>query len=103
MNAREIITELAENKVVEKIVNNIAKRTYPYTADLCQDIYLDLLEKSPGVIEGLYERNELNYFIAKMARNNLLSIHSPYYQHYMRWNERKSELTDKMKDTIADD
>lgn len=102
MNSTEIIEELARNKVVEEIVSNISKRSFPYTDELSQDIYLSLLEKSPDLIEGLYEKNELKYFIVKMVRNNLLSRNSPYYQKYMRWNERKSELTDDIKDNLTE-
>lgn len=98
----EIIEELAKNKTVEDIVDNISKKTFPYTDELAQDIYLSLLEKSPELIEALYEKNELNYFIVRMVRNNLLSRNSPYYQTYIRWNERKSELTDNIKDTTTE-
>lgn len=102
MNSTEIIEELARNKVVEEIVSNISKKSFPYTDELCQDIYLSILEKSPDLIEGLYDKGELKYFIVKMARNNLLSRNSPYYQKYMRWYERKSELTDDIKDNLTE-
>lgn len=102
MNSTEIIEELAGNRVVEEIVSNISKRSFPYTDELCQDLYLDLLMKSPEMIENLYDKGELKYFIVKMARNNLLSRNSPYYMKYGRWNERKSELTDDIKDNLTE-
>lgn len=102
MNNIEIIEELARNKVVEEIVSNISKRSFPYTDELAQDIYLSLLEKSPDLIEGLYNKGEIKYFIVKMVRNNLFSRNSPYYTKYMRWNERKSELTGDIKDNLTE-
>ena len=75
----EIVEELARNRTVEEIVDNISKKTFPYTDELA-----------------------LNYFIVRMVRNNLFSRNSPYYQTYIRWDERKSELTDNIKDTITE-
>lgn len=103
MNNFEIIEELARNKVVEEIISNISKRTFKDIEELSQDIYLSLLEKSPELIIGLYERNELKFFITRMVRNNLFSHNSPYYQKYQRWNERRSEITQDIKDTLPND
>lgn len=102
MNNFEIIEELARNKVVEEIVSNISKKSFPYTDELCQDIYLSLLEKSPELIIGLYERNELKFFITRMVHNNLFSKNSPFYMKYGRWNERKTEITQDIKDNLPE-
>lgn len=103
MNNFEIIEELAKNKVVEEIISNISKKTFKNTEELSQDIYLDLLTKSPELIMGLYERNELKFFITRMIHNNLFSKNSPYYQKYGRWNERKTEITQDIKDTLPNE
>lgn len=103
MTINEIIEELARNKVVEEIISNISKGTFKDTEELAQDIYLDLLTKSPELIIGLYERNELKFFITRMVRNNLFSHNSPYFQKYQRWNERRSEITQDIKDNLEND
>lgn len=103
MNNFEIIEELARNKVVEEIISNISKGTFKDTEELAQDIYLDLLTKSTELIMGLYERNELKFFITRMVRNNLFSHNSPYFQKYQRWNERRSEITQDIKDNLEND
>lgn len=103
MNNYEIINDLAKNKVVEEILSNISKGTFKDIEELSQDIYFDLLTKSPELIIGLYERNELKFFITRMIRNNLFSKNSPYYQKYGRWNERKTEITNDIKDTLPND
>lgn len=102
MNNFEIIEELARNKVVEEIVSNISKKSFKDIEELSQDIYLDLLTKSPELIIGLYERNELKFFITKMVRNNLFSKNSPFYMKYGRWNERRSEITQDIKDNLPE-
>lgn len=103
MTVNEIITELARNKVVEEIISNISKGTFKDTEELAQDIYLNLLEKSPDLIEKLYEKGELKYFIVRMVHNNLFSHNSPYFQKYQRWNERRSEITQDIKDNLEND
>lgn len=102
MNNFEIIEELARNKVVEEIISNISKGTFNNTEELAQDIYLDILNKSPELIIGLYERNELKFFITRMVRNNLFSKNSPFYMKYGRWNERKTEITQDIKDNLPE-
>ena len=103
MNNFEIIEELAKNKIVEEIISNISKGSFSATDELAQDIYLNLLEKSPDLIDKLYEKGELKYFIVKMIHNNLFSKNSPYYQKYGRWNERRSEITQDIKDNLEND
>ena len=78
MNNFEIIEELAKNKIVEEIISNISKGSFSAADELSQDIYLNLLEKSPDLIEKLYEKGELKYFIVRMVHNNLL-LYLVYY------------------------
>lgn len=103
MSNTEIIEELAKNKIVEEIISNISKGTFKDTEELIQDIYLNLLEKSPELIIGLYERNELKFFITRMVHNNLFSKNSPFYMKYGRWNERRTEITNDIKDNLEND
>ncbi len=57
---RLIVDRLAKDKVVEKMCQRITKNKDSDTLnDLCQDIYLQLLESDKT--QGLYERGEINY------------------------------------------
>ena len=95
MTKYDIINQLATDKAVERIV-----RTYridnPYVVDLSQDIYVDLLTKDAGLIERLHNDGTLLYFIAKMVRNNLCSVNSPYYYDYQRFRRKTVELNEKI-------
>lgn len=84
MNSREIINELAKNCVVEKFVKKYSTNftNNPYIWDLIQDIYVSLMEKESIFIQNLYKKNELDYFIIKMIKNNLYSTTSPFYKKY---------------------
>lgn len=84
-----IIKELAEEKVVEDIIRNMkisVNEDKENLEDLAQDIYMDLMEKDAEKIEGLYERNELRYYISRIVVNNIHSKNSPYYVKYKKNN-----------------
>ena len=56
----DIVSKLAQDKVVESICKKITKsKNIDTLNDLCQDIYLQLLESDKT--KGLYERGEINY------------------------------------------
>lgn len=86
----QIIEEIAKNKIVETIIDNVSKGTFPDTDDLSQDIYVELLSKPEEKIQQLYENNQLNYFIATMVKNNLFSVNSRYYYNYQKWNNNRT-------------
>lgn len=87
MNKYEIIEQLAKDKVVEGIIDNINNKD-PDLEDLKQDIYVELLLKDDRLIEQLHEDNKLRYFITKMVTNNIKSKTSPYYYQYKKSREK---------------
>lgn len=104
MTKNEIIKWVANTKMIETIIANIGKGTYPYVDDLAQDLYLELLEKPEDKLIPLYEKNQMNFYITRMVMNNLLSHNSRYYYNYLRWDEKKNELKIKQdKDTTYDE
>ncbi len=97
MNANEIISKLAEGRTVEKVLAElrVAVRESAFDLDdLTQDIYLSLLEKPEGLVQSLYEKGEFEYYIMRMAVNNICSKTSPYYQNYKRFLSISRELED---------
>lgn len=76
----EIITEIANARVVETMVENIAHQ--PLSAnlkDLCQMVYVILLEYEEQKVVELYENNQMQYFIARIIINQYRSSNSPYH------------------------
>lgn len=60
LSNQQIVDKLAKEKAVETICKKITKGKDADTLnDLCQDIYLQLLESDKT--QGLYERGEINY------------------------------------------
>lgn len=94
-----IVEELAVNREVEQIINNIAKLNRNDFADLAQDIYTNLMEMDDDKLLGMYTKKQLNYYIVRMVTNNCYSQTSRYYYKYRRFlnnSERIEELYDKV-------
>ena len=74
----EIIDQLARERRVETMLANIAKRPVSGTLeDLCQMVYLILLEYDDAKIEDLWEHGQINFFIARILLNQYRSTNSP--------------------------
>lgn len=83
MTKEQIIGEMAENRVVEKLAEIVGKgEDKTDVSDLIQDIYLDLFLKEEERIAKMYEDGEIEYFIYRMLANQIYSSTSPYYKKY---------------------
>lgn len=96
---QNIINKIAQDRMVETIVANVAKDTTDEDlTDLCQDIYLALMEKDEETIEDLYTKKQLNYYITRMVINNIDSSTSRYFYNYKK-NKLKQISMDDYKET----
>ena len=89
-----LISELAENHIVEKMISKLADSSdikLGFLKDLAQDIYLCLLEQQQR-IESMSTEEQLLY-IQRAVYNNLKSKTSRYFYNYKRYEEKKAELT----------
>lgn len=91
LTKHQTIDILANNKVIEKLVKQY-NFSSPYCKDLCQDLYIELLNKEESLIVGLYERNEIEYYIRKMISNNVNSSTSPFYKNYEKFRKTTDEI-----------
>ena len=91
----EIINELAKNKVIEKLVANISPEgDSPDTSDLSQLIYLTLLEKPNSLIEDLYSKGELIFYVIRIITRNVYSTTSPYYRTIKKFKNKTTDIDD---------
>lgn len=86
MTIQEAVRMVADERLVENIVARIT--TSGTTAqdpdslqDLCQDIYLSLLE-DPKFVE-IVEEGHQNFWITRIVMNNIMSSSSRYYRKYL--------------------
>ena len=96
MNKYEVLDIIAREHLVERIVNKLlssSKNPFDCPEDLIQDIYLLLLQKDDDLIINLYNKDEIGFYLLKIARNQLLSKNSPYYQKYIRFQSNSDDIT----------
>lgn len=97
MTKYEVVDIISRDHLVEKIVFKLlpaSKNPFDCPEDLIQDVYLLLIEKSDKLIVDLYERGELAYYLLRVARNQLLSKNSPYYQKYIRFKSNSDDISE---------
>ena len=89
----EIIDQLAREKRVETMLANIAKRPVSGTLeDLCQMVYLILLEYDGAKIEDLWENGQINFFIARILLNQYKSSNSPFYKLFRKYESKAQDI-----------
>ena len=96
MTKYEVIDIIAKDHLVERIVNKLlssSKNPFDCSEDLIQDIYLLLLQKNDDLIVNLYNKDEIGFYLLKIARNQLLSVNSPYYTKYIKFRAKSDDLT----------
>ena len=89
----EIIDQLAREKRVETMLANIAKRPVSGTLeDLCQMVYLILLEYDEGKIVDLWENGQINFFLARILLNQYRSTNSPFYKLFRKYESKATDI-----------
>ena len=89
------VEEIAKNKIVEGIINNIAQsgdRRLGFLDDLAQDIYLVLLSDK-DFVESM-EDEQQRYYITRIVLNQIQSKNSRYYYNYKKQYERVIPIDD---------
>lgn len=91
MEAKEIVNELAQNRVVEKLLRNY---TTINKDDLAQNIYISLLLKDDAFLTELYTTNRLNYYLIGAIRNEVMSTTSIHSKENRKAGLIKGEVED---------
>ena len=89
----EIIRTLATTQRVEQLVMNITH--HELTADLkdlCQIVYLVLLEYDETKLQDLWEHNEMDFFLARVIINQYRSSNSPFHYQIRKFRERSVSM-----------
>ena len=96
MTKYDVLDIIAREHLVERIVNKLlssSKNPFDCPEDLIQDIYLLLLQKNDDLIVNLYNNGEIGFYLLKIARNQLLSVNSPYYTKYIKLAANSDDIT----------
>ena len=87
MTNAQIINEIANNGLVEEIIQGVSYSKFENTEnlkDLTQDIYLQLLQMRTDKLNDLYTKNQLRYWIARIVVNSIHAKTSPYFYTYKK-------------------
>ena len=92
---KTIIETLAKDKRVEALVENIAHHSLTADLkDLCQMVYLILLEYDESKLQDLWENDQINFFIARIILNQYRSSNSPFHAIFRKYQERSLSIGD---------
>lgn len=95
MTKVEIAAELARDKVVEQMVCNAARAPLsPNLKDLCQLVYLILLEYDEDKIVDLWEHGQIRFFLARIITTQLRSPRSTYHYLIRVFSSRSDQITE---------
>jgi hypothetical protein len=88
-----IIETLAKERRVETLVENIAHCSLNADLkDLCQMVYLVLLEYDESKLQDLWQNNEMNFFLARIIINQYRSSNSPFHSVFSKFRERSISM-----------
>ena len=93
MDKHRVVEILAQEQRVERLVRVICKVTSPILADLAQVIYLALLEYDNDKVVELYEKEQINFFLVRIIKNQWMSSTSPFYRIYRKSSRQSNELS----------
>lgn len=94
MDKNQIITEIARKKMVEAMVQNIAHQSLtPDLKDLCQMVYLILLEYEEQKLQDLWQNNQMPYFLARIILNQFRSSNSPFHTIFRKFQEKSVDIS----------
>lgn len=94
MNKAEIIEQIATSRMVETMVQNIAHQALnDDLSDLCQMIYLILLEYAEDKLQDLWEHDQIRFFIARIIVNQYRSSYSPFHITIRKPKEKSVDIT----------
>ena len=92
-NKMTIVKSLAYERRVEVLVENIAHHSLTADLkDLCQMVYLALLEYDEEKLSDLWENNQINFFLARIIINQYRSSNSPFHTLFRKFQERSVSI-----------
>ena len=94
MDKASIIEQIAKERMVESMVQNIAHQALnDDLSDLCQMVYLILLEYAEDKLQDLWEHNQMRFFLARIVVNQYRSSYSPFHITIKKPKEKSVDIT----------
>lgn len=94
MDKNQIIEELAKQRKVEGLVENIAHEALTADLkDLCQMVYLVLLQYNEERLVDLWEHNQITFFLVRIILNQFKTSNSPYHNTFRKYQLKSQDIT----------
>ena len=85
MTKEEVVELVAKEGWVEECIRTVSGGVWRSEySDLAQDVLIELLNQEK--IVGLYQRNQLRYYVMRIVRNNIQSNTSRFFYRYRRFS-----------------
>lgn len=100
MTRTEIVDTLAKERRVEAIAEAMTRLKVadePDLQDLCQMVYLILLEYDEDKLRDLWEHGEVNFLIIRLCHVNYHSAKSRYHYLIRVFRERSTDINDLLR------
>ena len=97
MTKYDVVEKLYKDGTVDRIIYKLlssSKNPFDCPEDLIQDVYLLLLQKDDNFIVNLYNKDEIGFYLLKIARNQILSKNSPYYTKYIKFRAQSDDISE---------
>lgn len=92
MDKASIIEQIANERMVEAMVQNIAHQALNDDLnDLCQMVYLILLEYDETKLQDLWEHNQIRFFLARIIVNQYRSTTSTFHTTFRKFRTMVDE------------
>lgn len=95
MTTHDIVQQIAKEKRVEQLVEHIFKSHSAIAKDLCQLVYVALLNTREDRMIDLWEHGEMNYYIVRIIKNQWRSTTSEIYRFYRKYDRRARQLQEE--------
>lgn len=95
MTGKEIVEQVAKERRVEQLAEHILASHAAVTKDLCQLVYLALLNTREDRLIDLWENEEINYYIVRIIKNQWRSTTSEVYRFYRKYDRRARQLQEE--------
>lgn len=94
MDKYSIVNEIANGRMVETMVCNIAHQSLTADLkDLVQMVYLILLEYDEQKLQDLWSNHQMSFFLARIIINQFRSSNSPFHTTFRKFQERSADIT----------
>ena len=94
MDRMSIVNEIANGRMVETMVSNIAHQSLTADLkDLVQMVYLILLEYDEQKLQDLWSNHQMSFFLARIIINQFRSSNSPFHTTFRKFQERSADIT----------